>query len=150
MSNLPQIRSASGYSQMKLAELTGISQSTISQIEQGRTYPQAVTRYKIEKILGPVDWIATKLHGSINLTAYEENESGENRVIREIELYARTSQNTEQAYQFVSEYTGRRIRKTRLMAKIYKSLNGEKVSFTKQEKKLIDQMKPDINKRSLN
>ena len=135
---------------MKLSELTGTSQSTISQIEQGRTYPQAATRYKIEKILGPVDWIATKLHGSTNLTAYEENESRENRVIREIEVYARTSQDSEKAYQFVSEYTNRRIRKSRLMAKIYASLNGEKVRFTKQEQKMIDQMKPDINKRSLN
>jgi len=64
MKNLVQIRVSRGLSQEYLSKLSGLSQATISQIEQGKSYPQAQTRYKLEIVLGPIDWMSTKLHGN--------------------------------------------------------------------------------------
>jgi transcriptional regulator with XRE-family HTH domain len=51
LTNIKKYRSHRKYSQMKLAELCGISTSYIGEIEIGRKYPSAATLEKIVKAL---------------------------------------------------------------------------------------------------
>lgn len=66
MKTLREARIAKGLKQDTLSELTGISQSTISQIETGRRRPYTGTRRKLESFLGQIDWRRTKLYGIID------------------------------------------------------------------------------------
>ena len=83
--NMKKYRSRLNYSQMKLAELCGVSTSFIGEIEIGRKYPSARTLEKIVKALevqpyklfmdtdnidyfdkkGLLDSFAERLHGQI-------------------------------------------------------------------------------------
>ncbi len=49
--NMKEGRKVLGYSQMKLAELCGVSTSFIGEIEIGRKFPSASTLQKISKAL---------------------------------------------------------------------------------------------------
>jgi len=49
---LRQIRELAGYSQQELADESGVSQHTISEIELGRRRPQGRTLRKLAKVLG--------------------------------------------------------------------------------------------------
>ena len=51
LTNIKKYRSRLNYSQMKLAELCGVSTSFIGEIEIGRKYPSAKTLEKIVKAL---------------------------------------------------------------------------------------------------
>ena len=51
LTNIKKYRSRLKYSQMKLAELCGVSTSYIGEIEIGRKYPSAKTLEKIVKAL---------------------------------------------------------------------------------------------------
>lgn len=51
LTNIKKYRSRRKYSQMKLAELCGVSTSYIGEIEIGRKYPSAKTLEKIVKAL---------------------------------------------------------------------------------------------------
>ena len=52
LKNIKKYRSRHKYSQMKLAELCGVSTSYIGEIEIGRKYPSAKTLENIVKALG--------------------------------------------------------------------------------------------------
>ena len=52
MERLRHIREQSGYSQQDLADESGVSQHTISEIELGRRKPQGRTLRKLAKVLG--------------------------------------------------------------------------------------------------
>lgn len=52
MERLRHIREQSGYSQQDLADESGVSQHTISEIELGRRRPQGRTLRKLAKVLG--------------------------------------------------------------------------------------------------
>src|SRR5690554_977796 len=136
--NLMQVRNKQGLTQRQLSKLAGVSQSLISKFEIGSLYPDKLEQLKIEGVLGPVDWIATKLQGFPTPTASEGEESAENRVIRAIELYANRDA---EAYGFLLAYIQRRHSKTVLMDKVQRHLKGEKVSFSKAEIKLIRRAK---------
>lgn len=59
--------------QKELSALTGLAQSTVSDVERGRTKPQARVRKLVEAFLGPVDWEATRMEHIFHLkpTDYE-------------------------------------------------------------------------------
>ena len=136
--NLMQVRNKQGLTQRQLSELAGVSQSLISKVEKGGLYPDKLEQLKIEGVLGPVDWIATKLQGFPTPSAGKGEESAESRVIRAIELYANRDA---EAYGFLLAYIQRRHSKTVLMDKVQRHLKGEKVSFSKAEMKLIRKAK---------
>lgn len=50
--NVKKARKELGYSQMKLAELCGVSTSFIGEIELGRKFPSAATLQKLTDALG--------------------------------------------------------------------------------------------------
>ncbi|MDR0822459.1 MAG: helix-turn-helix transcriptional regulator [Endomicrobium sp.] len=50
--DLIKAREAKGYTQTKLAELSGIKQPSLAKIESGKTMPQIDTFFKILKPLG--------------------------------------------------------------------------------------------------
>jgi transcriptional regulator with XRE-family HTH domain len=52
LDRLRQIREQAGYSQQDLADESGVSQHTISEIELGRRKPQGRTLRKLAKVLG--------------------------------------------------------------------------------------------------
>jgi transcriptional regulator with XRE-family HTH domain len=52
LERLRQIREQSGYSQQDLADASGVSQHTISEIELGRRKPQGRTLRKLARVLG--------------------------------------------------------------------------------------------------
>lgn len=63
-----QARQLAGMTQVGLAEEAGIPQSHVSNLEQGKFFPQKETREKIEKALGmEIDWIGTRLDGDRKL-----------------------------------------------------------------------------------
>ncbi len=59
MNTMRQKRRERLYSQSKLAELSGLPQTTISQVETGIRKPHRQTKMRIENILGSVDWKET-------------------------------------------------------------------------------------------
>jgi len=52
LERLRHIREQAGYSQQELADESGVSQHTISELEQGRRRPQGRTLRKLAKVLG--------------------------------------------------------------------------------------------------
>src|SRR5215217_9397370 len=52
LERLRHIREQAGYSQQELADESGVSQHTISEIELGRRKPQGRTLRKLAKVLG--------------------------------------------------------------------------------------------------
>jgi DNA-binding XRE family transcriptional regulator len=56
---LKDARTQANINQYGLAQLTGLTQTTISLIETGRVQPSAPTRRKIQAVLGSIDWTAT-------------------------------------------------------------------------------------------
>ena len=52
MERLRALRELAGYSQQELADVSGVSQHTISEIELGRRKPQGRTLRKLAKVLG--------------------------------------------------------------------------------------------------
>ncbi len=104
---LIKARAIKNLSQAQLADLVDMTQSQISNIEQGRNFPHATTRYKIEEVLGcPIDWMAMRLSGGKNnLTAIPENESDEDRVIREMEVFINSATKDQaQRYDFMLNF----------------------------------------------
>lgn len=55
--------------QHQLASVAGVSQVTLSHIENGAVNPQKGTREKIEQVIGPVDWARTYDEGMMNRKA---------------------------------------------------------------------------------
>lgn len=53
-------RISRGWSQQELANLVGLTQTTISHLETGRTAPKVQTRHSLESVLGTIDWRVTK------------------------------------------------------------------------------------------
>jgi len=75
-------RRSLNLTQDQLSELTGISQSNLSAIENGKYKPNKSTREKIEKLLGKVDWIETE-----NITLKKTNYFKAERLLkRTVEL----------------------------------------------------------------
>jgi len=134
MRNLVLTRIDYKYTQKQLAELAGVTQSTISLIEQGKSYPQANTRHKIEKVVGAIDWISTKLHGGQRIEQ-SLNESPENRIIREIEFF--TADDPVKEFEFLAIYIQRKLFTVRFMVKVYKQLDGQEQQFTEEEQQLL-------------
>jgi len=67
MADLKTVRKEQGLSQEALADIVGSTHTSISLIETGRVYPTALTRAKIQSILGgQIDWIETRCQ-SLNL-----------------------------------------------------------------------------------
>lgn len=139
---LSKARAKNNLSQAGLAQLIGMTQGQISNIEMGKSYPHAANRYKIEMALGcEIDWIATKLSGGAqNLTAIPENESPEDRVIREMGIFIESADKAEKIkrYEFIINYVGRKKRKDVLMEKLKKL--DDKSTFTPWEKSVIDEL----------
>jgi transcriptional regulator with XRE-family HTH domain len=52
LERLKELRIESGYSQQELADLSGVAQHTISEIELGRRDPQGRTLRKLADVLG--------------------------------------------------------------------------------------------------
>jgi len=89
-----------GLTQVQLAELAETTQAVISYIENGRRFPTAATRNKVESALGmPVDWIDTRLQGPTR-GGFEESESSEDQVIKAIYVYVKTAQFQERPERF--------------------------------------------------
>lgn len=122
---LIEARAKHNLSQSGLADLIGMTQGQISNIEIGKSFPHAANRYKMEQALKcKIDWIATKLSdGSQNLNTVLENESSENKIIREMELYIESAPKAEQPEraQFILNYMARKKRKNVLMDKIHRA-----------------------------
>ena len=57
---LREARIRSGWSQIDLAKVCDLTQTTISHIENGKTTPAERTRRQIEVICGKVDWQRTR------------------------------------------------------------------------------------------
>ncbi len=55
-----QKRAEKKITQSELSEKTGLTQTTISFIENGVVRPQPNTKRRIEEVLGEIDWIKTK------------------------------------------------------------------------------------------
>ena len=54
-------RIKAGWTQKMLAQVCDVTQTTISHLETGKTYPQEITKKRIEIALGsPIDWQRTK------------------------------------------------------------------------------------------
>ena len=54
--NLRQTRKANNLTQQALADLTGLTQATINNLEIGRHKAWQITREKIQAVLGKVDF----------------------------------------------------------------------------------------------
>ncbi len=58
MNSLRKARQLAGYTQKELAELSGVKQPIISNIENGKVVSNPETKRKIEQVLGYVDWLS--------------------------------------------------------------------------------------------
>ena len=52
MNKYEKMRLEAGYSQLKLAKMSGVSRETIRRLEQGKGTPYPLTVKKLEKVLG--------------------------------------------------------------------------------------------------
>lgn len=59
-------RADRNLSQNRLAEDTGLSQVTLSNIENGLVRPYRSTREKVERVLGKIDWERTFTDGVVH------------------------------------------------------------------------------------
>jgi transcriptional regulator with XRE-family HTH domain len=59
MQDLKSIREAKNLTQNDLAGLSGLPQSHISAIELGKLAANKRTRRRLERVLGPVNWLTT-------------------------------------------------------------------------------------------
>ena len=55
--SLGDARKALKLTQQQLADISGLSQYAVTQIETGESCPNKMTRKKLESILGPIDWL---------------------------------------------------------------------------------------------
>ncbi|MEX0685761.1 MAG: helix-turn-helix transcriptional regulator [Balneolales bacterium] len=55
-----------GFTQFDLAQVAGLTQTTLSFIENGLVQPQETTRERLESILGSIDWVQTYNKGRVN------------------------------------------------------------------------------------
>ncbi|GAA5521773.1 hypothetical protein Asal01_01718 [Fodinibius salicampi] len=62
---LKRARVRKGLTQEQLAFVAGITNVTISNIENGQVKPNPTTREKIEKVIGSVDWERTFDEGQV-------------------------------------------------------------------------------------
>lgn len=65
METLKIARIKNGWTQQDLANVCNATMVTISNLETGKHSPQEQTKRKIEIVLGPIDWTATKDEGLI-------------------------------------------------------------------------------------
>jgi transcriptional regulator with XRE-family HTH domain len=66
MKTLKKARTERGFSQKQLALRVGITDITISNIENGRTKPTKASMLLIEQTLGAIDWQKTYANGKLN------------------------------------------------------------------------------------
>ena len=59
MQDLRTVREQRRLTQIDVSELTGLPQSHIQGLEAGKFVPREVTRQRLERILGDVDWLAS-------------------------------------------------------------------------------------------
>lgn len=90
--NLKQARAEKRVTQAELAKKANISQTQLSFIESGRSIPRISTRRSIESILGRIDWVDARLQGGLDATAFTENETGEDRILKAMKLFINTAQ----------------------------------------------------------
>lgn len=62
-------RAEKNLSQTELAYIAGVSQVTLSHIENGVVRPRASTKEKIEQVVGSIDWQRTFDEGVVNRQA---------------------------------------------------------------------------------
>jgi len=68
MSDLRTVRKEKKLSQEDLADLIGMRQSSLTEVETGRRLPRKSTRLKIERILGSdIDWICTLSRDKVHI-----------------------------------------------------------------------------------
>ena len=60
METLKEVRKRREFKQGILAKIVGISQTELSLIENGHSFPSAQTRERLELILGPINWHLAK------------------------------------------------------------------------------------------
>jgi transcriptional regulator with XRE-family HTH domain len=71
--DLKGARIKKNLTQAGLSDLSGVSDVTISNLENGKTMAQSGTREAIEKALGmPVDWVSTRMQRPIKFVDSEE------------------------------------------------------------------------------
>jgi len=71
---MKELRRLKNVTQMELAEITGLTQTTISFIEVGKVNPFKSTQTKIETALGQsVDWRQTKRFGASIRSHFKSN-----------------------------------------------------------------------------
>ena len=108
MPTLKQSRQLHGLTQVGLAESAGVSQPIISYLEAGRRLPKPKTKKAIEKILGKIDWIETRMQSPIS-TGFGEDEAAEEDIIRAIYIYVKSGQHSEQndRFKFIKQFIKR-------------------------------------------
>lgn len=84
---LRHVREAKGLPQAHLAQMSGLTKVTISNIETGKTLPNTATREKISRALNDpnIDWYKTYLCGMLPLHYLDE--TPEERVARAVYHY---------------------------------------------------------------
>ena len=60
MTDLRETRKSKGLTLEQLSEKTGILHNYLSCLERGKYKANRQTRYKIESVLGKIDWLATE------------------------------------------------------------------------------------------
>lgn len=141
METLRVKRMQAGISQKQLSELAGLTTVTVNCIEKGKRYPNDDTRQRIESIVGEVNWMSTRLQGTVSM-AHGENDSPEDKVIKVIYEYINSSaqQSEQKRFDFLKEYIARFERKKNFMDKVHKVNRGEVdlSIFTKSEMNMIN------------
>lgn len=72
--NLRVVRARKRLTQLQLARLTGITNITVSKIENGVVRPHNSTKNKIEEVVGVVDWERTFSEGLIHRKSNKETQ----------------------------------------------------------------------------
>ena len=90
MATLKEVRRRKGLYQKALADLAQVTAPTLSSIENGHSYASAVTRARIQSIIGPVDWCETRLQ-SLGIRGHQP------QVADEILRYVLTSPEADRA-----------------------------------------------------
>ena len=99
MKTFKNARIEKGYSQQELADKVNTSQVVISYIENGERFPINRTRENIEKVLGKIDWVGTRLQNEINPNK-KEMIPPEDIVTKAIYSYVKSAQRNEKKQRF--------------------------------------------------
>lgn len=119
-----------GLTQVKLAEQAECKQPMIAALEAGKYFPRNVTQRKIEAIIGPVDWIETRLPNGFKIKDIKNiNSDDTKKIMNQIAIYIMRNQTSDRVTKFKLLH--------RYLNKLEKHLHNENENISYMQEELF-------------